>query len=1010
MNKLKSNQYSLRSIAMLAMVFFLIVTILTALVIVPKINRVFESQNAHDIRVDLALEAELFTKYVESQKTILEDLANFPSLVNATMLSDSSDPILTDLFDNVVLGGEKGRLVLQDIGGTVLINNASDFQGIYGEGERWVDQIIDAAVPYHFQLLSQIDDQFTFKISVPVKYNELVEGVLSAEITESLEQVFVSQSFNNNIAFRLVQDEISIYTDSDHIEIAHEESIGLEQPDLTFIYITDAAVIRQKEISLRNTILLVLLTGLVVSFLLFVLYGYRTQYAPDKLEGGKFVLSRSYIIPILVAAIGSATSITAFLIIYFSQSAAIEKEVAIYGKEYVQNIQKNIDTNLENLYALASFYDASDVVDRQEFDTFTESFIANNRNIQALAWIPNVSSHERQAYKKQAELDGLENFEIKEITAENRLRLAGNRDQYFPVYYIAPMEGNEKVFGFDLASHGERLAALSKASRSRATVATAPIDLVEEERKQKGILVFYPVYSTGEAQSLPTGGEYSAVKGFVLLVLKANDILVDSMLDNSTIESVYVKDVTISDSHKVLYGNEIASAEITFSQSIDVAGRTWQVDTVANSIKSLAVWIPRLVLMSGLVFTIFMTIGLVHLIRRRELVEMLVEKRTAELKMLSSIVSRSNDIVMVTSANELDADKGGPEIIYVNDAFTRYTGYSFDEAVGNTPRILQGARTDRTQLELIRNALLQGKSYHGELINYTKENTEYWVDINIVPLTDETGEIIQYASVQRDITDRKQAHKERESLIDKLTDSNEELARFAFVCSHDLQEPLRMIRSFSEKLQTHIGDDLVNDEKGRKYFHFITDGATRAQELIEDILTYSSIDSDTQKLDSIDGNQLVSSIKDAMQVSLDNSGGVITSEVMPELYGNRTQLFQLFQNLLNNAIKYQRHDTSPHVHISVTDAGEHWQFAINDNGIGMEQRHLRKIFDVFQRLHRKNQYAGTGVGLSICKKVVKRHGGKLWVESEHGVGSTFYFTLLKPVTETTYYEPQRKAS
>jgi len=904
MNKLKSNQYSLRSIAMLAMVFFLIVTILTALVIVPKINRVFESQNAHDIRVDLALEAELFTKYVESQKTILEDLANFPSLVNATMLSDSSDPILTDLFDNVVLGGEKGRLVLQDIGGTVLINNASDFQGIYGEGERWVDQIIDAAVPYHFQLLSQIDDQFTFKISVPVKYNELVEGVLSAEITESLEQVFVSQSFNNNIAFRLVQDEISIYTDSDHIEIAHEESIGLEQPDLTFIYITDAAVIRQKEISLRNTILLVLLTGLVVSFLLFVLYGYRTQYAPDKLEGGKFVLSRSYIIPILVAAIGSATSITAFLIIYFSQSAAIEKEVAIYGKEYVQNIQKNIDTNLENLYALASFYDASDVVDRQEFDTFTESFIANNRNIQALAWIPNVSSHERQAYKKQAELDGLENFEIKEITAENRLRLAGNRDQYFPVYYIAPMEGNEKVFGFDLASHGER---------------RNPCLRVVNIVLSKGLFYWY-------------------LRLMIFL--------------------------------------------------------------------SIPCWITA----PCLVFTIFMTIGLVHLIRRRELVEMLVEKRTAELKMLSSIVSRSNDIVMVTSANELDADKGGPEIIYVNDAFTRYTGYSFDEAVGNTPRILQGARTDRTQLELIRNALLQGKSYHGELINYTKENTEYWVDINIVPLTDETGEIIQYASVQRDITDRKQAHKERESLIDKLTDSNEELARFAFVCSHDLQEPLRMIRSFSEKLQTHIGDDLVNDEKGRKYFHFITDGATRAQELIEDILTYSSIDSDTQKLDSIDGNQLVSSIKDAMQVSLDNSGGVITSEVMPELHGNRTQLFQLFQNLLNNAIKYQRHDTSPHVHISVTDAGEHWQFAINDNGIGMEQRHLRKIFDVFQRLHRKNQYAGTGVGLSICKKVVKRHGGKLWVESEHGVGSTFYFTLLKPVTETTYYEPQRKAS
>lgn len=296
------------------------------------------------------------------------------------------------------------------------------------------------------------------------------------------------------------------------------------------------------------------------------------------------------------------------------------------------------------------------------------------------------------------------------------------------------------------------------------------------------------------------------------------------------------------------------------------------------------------------------------------------------------------------------------------------------------------------------------------MINYTKNGKEYCVDINIVPLRDDTGEIIQFAIVEREISDRKQAQVERAGLIDKLTDSNEELARFAFVCSHDLQEPLRMIRSFSEKLQTHIADDLIDDEKGKKYFRFITDGATRAQDLITDILSYSSIDSDTELLQSVDGSQLIDNIRDTMHVSLQNCGGTITRDTLPELQGNRTQLYQLFQNIINNAIKYQKSGTSPKVHISAIEAGQHWQFAFSDNGIGIEQRHLHKIFDVFQRLHRKSQYAGTGVGLSICKKVVERHGGTLWVESELGVGTVFYFTLLRPVVMETIHERQSKAS
>lgn len=236
---------------------------------------------------------------------------------------------------------------------------------------------------------------------------------------------------------------------------------------------------------------------------------------------------------------------------------------------------------------------------------------------------------------------------------------------------------------------------------------------------------------------------------------------------------------------------------------------------------------------------------------------------------------------------------------------------------------------------------------------------------------------------------------ERERLIGRLTVSNEELERFAFVCSHDLQEPLRMIRSFSEKLQMHISDDLKGDAKGQKYFHFIIDGAERAQTLIADILTYSSINSDTRRFERFDCQDVVRVVIDNMSENLRVNKGRITHDPLPHLTGNKTQIMQIFQNLINNGLKYQYPRVIPHVHIGVEDQVSHWRFSIKDNGIGIEERYLNKIFDVFQRLNRKNIYAGTGVGLSICKKVVERHGGTIWAESTKDIGSTFYFTLAK---------------
>lgn len=280
-----------------------------------------------------------------------------------------------------------------------------------------------------------------------------------------------------------------------------------------------------------------------------------------------------------------------------------------------------------------------------------------------------------------------------------------------------------------------------------------------------------------------------------------------------------------------------------------------------------------------------------------------------------------------------------------------------------------------------------------------KDGSVIYKQVTMISQYNDKGIFIGHHCFMKDISARKLAELEREKLVGRLLDSNDELERFAFVCSHDLQEPLRMITSFSEKLQLHIGDGLKHDEKGQKYFNFITDGATRAQGLISDILTYSSLDRDAQQLQPTSMNLIVDQVQATLISSLEQGKCIITSDDLPVITGNITQFFQLFQNLINNSLKYQSEESIAEVHISAEDTGTHWTFSIRDNGIGIDSRHLSKIFDVFQRLHRRTEYAGTGVGLSICKKIVERHGGNIWVESKKGHGSTFYFTILKSNTE-----------
>lgn len=1009
-NGFLESQYSLRSLALLAMTFFLIVLVITVLFVVPKIDSIVESQSASDAQVDMVLQAQLFTNYVEGQQRLLQDVAQIPSLVNSAMLSDSSDPVLVDLMSNLVISGERGRMVLQDIAGRIVMQTVDDLQGAYTTDGAWFDEILAGAIPYHFQLLGQTGEKLTFKISVPIKYNGLAEGILSAEITAPLSQVFVSQAIDKQVAFKLVQGQITVATNSTHIEIINEQSVQLSLPMLTFIYITDDAIVQRREGELRNTLLLVLFSGLIVSFLIFAIYGYRAHAAEYSAQGERDFALQAYTIPILVACIGVVASVIAFVLVGSIQKKSLQNERISFAREHVQTIKERVSVSLEVMDAVAAFFYSTGYVSRQQFDTFTAFLEKDSINIQALAWIPNVLARERVAYEKNAALEGITDSKFKELGPDGTLRIAGERDLYFPVYYVNPLEGNEKVFGFDLASNSDRLAALSKATAAGEKIATSLVQLVEEVDSTTGLLIFHPIYHDRAARGITVDRDYSAVRGFVLLVLKADNIFGDLVRRNDAIQSTFVQDVTNKEKHENIFGDVKPDDQLTYSQSFNIAGRVWRVGTLVDTIDGHLLWIPTSILFSGLLISTFVTFILVNLIRRKAVVESIVKQRTADLKMLSSIAANSNEIFIVTEAEEHDEESGFGNILYVNDAFTHLTGYSASEVVGKDIKMLTGANTDTLKLEKMKASLMRGEGYQEEMINYTKDDKEYWVEMNFSPIRDERGNTIQYAAIYRDITDRIEFTKERERLIDELSSSNEELVRFAYVCSHDLQEPLRMIRSFSDKLRTHISEDLEGDAKGQKYFRFVIDGAARAQELIADILAYSSIDSDTQRLESTDGNKLLDDVKGVMEIVLQECGGTITHDVMPELHGNKTQLYQLFQNVLNNAVKYRKHGVPPRVHVKVVDFGELWQFSVSDNGIGMEQRHLDKIFDVFQRLHRRSEYAGTGVGLSICKKVVERHGGRLWVESEHDVGTTFHFTILKYSIKESVNGERRKVS
>ena len=365
---------------------------------------------------------------------------------------------------------------------------------------------------------------------------------------------------------------------------------------------------------------------------------------------------------------------------------------------------------------------------------------------------------------------------------------------------------------------------------------------------------------------------------------------------------------------------------------------------------------------------------------------------------MESVITNTNDAVLITEAEP--QNEPGPRIVYVNEAFTKMTGYKPHEVIGKTPRLLQGPRTDKEQLKKLAASLKKWQPYEITTLNYKKNGEEFWVNFTVNPIADETGWYTHWIAIERDVTERKMAELRLEKLNEQLHKhshelaiSNQELEQFAYIASHDLQEPLRMVSSFLTQLENKYKELL--DAKGRKYIHFAVDGASRMRQIILDLLEYSKVGRGVEELEIVNLNQVIDDVKFLFREQIEEKNGQIDVDNLPELTTRRSAVQQIFQNLIGNALKYSKGDVAPHVHVSVISLPNVWRFKISDNGIGINKEYFEKIFVIFQRLHNKNEYSGTGVGLAVAKKVVEQIGGSIWIESEEGVGSTFYFTIPK---------------
>ena len=361
----------------------------------------------------------------------------------------------------------------------------------------------------------------------------------------------------------------------------------------------------------------------------------------------------------------------------------------------------------------------------------------------------------------------------------------------------------------------------------------------------------------------------------------------------------------------------------------------------------------------------------------REALELNIQKTNLELTQYKQALDKSS-IVLITNADGT--------ISYANERFYKTTGYTSAEVIGEYPQKFAAESHNQSLFESLWEKVRSGKVWMGGIKNKTKEGNNYWVHQVTIPLTDYQNNIVKYLSIQHDITEEKQLALQYQNVVNR----NKELEQFTHIASHDLQEPIKSISGLITLLQELPSFEDKSFVKNS--LDFMANSANRMREMISGLLDYSLIGKSGEKV-IVDLNTTVENVLQDLRQEINEQSANISVGPLPAIKGYQVELYSLFLNLFNNALKYRRVNRPLEVQVTCKTELDHYHFSISDNGIGIEGENLKKIFSLFKRLHSRKKFAGSGLGLAHCEKIVQLHGGEIWAESEIGIGSTFHFTL-----------------
>ncbi len=364
-----------------------------------------------------------------------------------------------------------------------------------------------------------------------------------------------------------------------------------------------------------------------------------------------------------------------------------------------------------------------------------------------------------------------------------------------------------------------------------------------------------------------------------------------------------------------------------------------------------------------------------------------ITRDITERKQAISILQEQVELLELSNDAIVMRDLNGT-IRYWNRGAQKIYGYTNKQVLGQISHELFKTEFPKPLAEIEQDIFTKGR-WDGELIHYSQDNRRMIVESRQSLKADPQGKPLGVLEINTDITARKEAEQKQQALVE-MERVNTELEQFASVASHDLQEPLRAVSGCLQILEKTYKGRL--DDNADELIHYAVDGAQRMRTLINDLLALSRVDHEEMTFSSTDLSKVLEQVKINLAAAIKESNANISYNNLPIVYANTTLLTQLFQNLISNAIKF-RADQDLQIIIESTHKNGLWLFSVSDNGIGFEQAYADRIFQPFKRLHSKDKYPGTGIGLPICKRIIERHGGRIWVESQLGKGTTFHFTI-----------------